>query len=114
MKRNNMLKNIFITAIMVLNAQFVNAGSQTGKILNLNARSDGLHWIILEGTHSNKPACAAQNYWMIKDENSASGKTQISILLAAYATGKSISIDGLNTCTRWFDGEDINVISAAQ
>ena len=77
------------------------------------ARSDGLHWFVLEGVHSNKPSCAAnQNYWMIKNENSQAGKTQISMLIAAHSAGRSVAVDGANSCTRWGDGEDADTITA--
>lgn len=89
------------------------AGEQTGKVSTLYARAkDGLHLVTLtEGSaRSNSPACATHNYWLIKDENSVTGKSQFSQLLAAKMSGKSVSIHGLNTCSRWGDGEDINII----
>jgi hypothetical protein len=89
------------------------AGWQSGKIAVINVRaSDGLHWVVLEGQPQGRPACASvQIYWIIKDENSVAGKSQISLLLAAQAAGKPVSITGLGTCTRWGDGEDINVVA---
>ncbi|WP_102796411.1 hypothetical protein [Bowmanella denitrificans] len=52
--------------------------------------------------------CAVNtHYWVIKDENSTAGKSQFSMLMAAYAAGKTVRIIGNNTCTRWADGEDI-------
>ena len=87
------------------------AGSQGGKITQLIARSDNLHYFFLEGTPTNRPDCAlSQNYWMIKDENSVAGKTQISMLLTAYASGKAITVVGTGECTRWSDGEDVSYI----
>jgi hypothetical protein len=47
---------------------------------------------------------------MIKNENSVAGKSQISLLLAAQAAGKPVAITGAGTCTRWGDGEDIDVL----
>jgi len=48
---------------------------------------------------------------MIKDENSNTGKQQLAILLAARASGETITVDGSNTCTRWGDGEDVDLVS---
>ncbi|MEE4243956.1 MAG: hypothetical protein V2I33_01015, partial [Kangiellaceae bacterium] len=61
-------------------------------------------------TATGKPACATTGYWMIKDENSPAGKTQISQIIAAKLAGKKIRVVGSNACTRWPDGEDINVL----
>jgi hypothetical protein len=87
------------------------AGYQSGKITGLSVRSDGLIWVVLEGTHTGKPACATGNYWMIKDENSEYGKKQYSMILAAYLSGKIVYIDGDNLCTRWPDGENIKTLA---
>jgi hypothetical protein len=32
------------------------------------------------------------------------------IILVAHAAGKTVSITGMNTCNRWGDGEDVNLI----
>jgi hypothetical protein len=90
----------------------VHAGTQTGKVDKLYARaSDNLHLVILNGTpKTNSPQCAKFGYWLIKDENSAAGKSQFSQLLAAQMSGKTVTISGSNTCIRWSDGEDINTI----
>ncbi len=89
------------------------AGSQTGKVTSILVRqSDGLHYFYMSGVGENKPDCASSHtYWMIKDENSTVGKTQFSMLLTAYASGKTISVIGTNSCTRWGDGEDLNSIA---
>jgi hypothetical protein len=89
------------------------AGEQTGKVATLYARAnDGLHLVELSGgtEKSNSPACATRKYWLIKDENSTTGKSQFSQLLAAKMAGRTVRISGLNTCTRWGDGENINFI----
>ena len=88
------------------------AGNQSGKVALFVARaSDGLHYFVLEGTPQNRPSCAsASSYFMIKNENSPVGRTQIAMVMAAYAAGKPIGVAGSNTCTRWGDGEDVDVI----
>lgn len=74
-------------------------------------QEDGLTYVILDGTHTNKPACAAsQEYWIVKNENSAIGAKQYAALLLAYSLKRSITIRGSNSCTRWSDGEDINEV----
>lgn len=91
----------------------VHAGTQTGKVETLYARaSDNLHLVTLSGgtAKTGSPSCATRGYWLIRDENSVAGKSQFSQLLAAKLAGATVTITGLNTCSRWGDGEDINTI----
>lgn len=92
------------------------AGTQTGIIDVLYVRaSDGLVWFTLTGVaKSSSPACAKNQFWMIKDENSATGKRQYAQLLAAQISGRTVAVSGMNTCVRWFDGEDVDVITITQ
>jgi hypothetical protein len=89
------------------------AGFQGGTVGTIFVRaSDGLIYFTLIGDAKiDSPSCAARSYWMIKDENSNAGKQQYQILLASQATGKLVLVNGLNTCTRWVDGEDVDSIS---
>lgn len=87
------------------------AGLQQGKITKVVVRaSDNLHYFHMSGTAYDKPPCATGTYWTIKDENSISGKSQISILLAAYVSKQTITVAGAGTCTRWLDAEDVDTI----
>lgn len=87
------------------------AGTISGKISTIIQRStDGLTYVVIDGTASGKPACASNTYWMVYDENSDSGKKQFAMLLAAWASGLQVKIVGRNSCLRWPDGEDINYI----
>ncbi|MBU1390186.1 hypothetical protein [Shewanella baltica] len=88
------------------------AGGQTGLITQINVRTDGLHWVVLSGERGEMPACTKgqYKYWMIKDENATYGKSQFSMLLAAYLSGKPVTIIGTGNCSRWGDGEDIGTL----
>lgn len=89
------------------------AGQQTGQVDILYARAqDNLHLVTLKNASpkTNSPSCATNTYWLIKDENSVAGKSQFSQLLAAKMAQKNVSITGTNSCDRWNDGEDINII----
>jgi hypothetical protein len=87
------------------------AGEQQGRITAIVVRdSDGLIYFNLTGTPSGKPVCATYGYWIIRNENSETGKRQYALLLAAAASGKEMRVVGANTCTRWHDGEDVNFI----
>lgn len=87
------------------------AGTQSGTITGLvNRTSDGLLFFYLSGPASGKASCATSPYWIIKDENSNTGKRLLAMLLMAKATGQSISVTGSGTCSRWVDGEDVDSI----
>lgn len=109
------MKRLLCTLLLTTITGFVNAGSVVGKVDNIwvRASDDLIFFTIKDGVASGKPACAKLGYWMIKDENSMTGKHQLSVLLAAQASQKQVQIIGFNTCTRWHDGEDVNVVKIA-
>ncbi|MDY6993106.1 MAG: hypothetical protein SVR94_10955 [Pseudomonadota bacterium] len=90
------------------------AGSQTGKLKWLDIRAaDGLIYFTLMGEAAvNRPPCAkhSYSYWVIKDEQSLTGQQQLQLLNLALMHDKVISVSGFDTCSRWADGEDVNVI----
>lgn len=88
------------------------AGSQTGQLVYVRVRStDGLIIVEMNGPVSNKPSCAGLAYWMIEDEKSNAGKQQLALLMAAHASGQTVTIDGTGTCSRWPDGETIAMVT---
>jgi len=103
-----------IAVSLLLTASLAQAGgAQSGLVSSIHVRAqDGLISFYMSGTASGRATCAAnQPYWIIKDETSNTGKQQLAMLMAAKATGKTISVTGLGTCTRWSDGEDVNDIA---
>ena len=108
------MKNVALLILSVFGALLSPAciaGSQTGTVAYVVVRaSDGLIYFALNGTKAGSPSCATIPYWMIRDENSNSGKQQYALLIAAQASGKTVSVSGLNTCIRWGDGEDVDWI----
>jgi hypothetical protein len=87
------------------------AGTQTGTVKQLHKRaSDGLIYFFLSGPATGSPTCASKPYWVIRDENSNTGKQQLALLLTAKATGGVVTIVGAGTCNRWGDGEDVDDI----
>lgn len=106
------LKKILFAVLAMLASPLSEAGTQAGTVDYIRIRaSDGLIYFALVGApKSNSPSCATAGYWMIRDENSNAGKQQYALLLAAQLSGKTVFISGLNTCTRWADGEDVNEI----
>ncbi|EKB36472.1 hypothetical protein KTH87_01375 [Acinetobacter baumannii] len=105
-----MYKKFIYFIVLIVFSSHMWAGTARGKITSIIVRdSDGLVYVNVEG-RANKPDCAVGNYMIIKNENSATGKRQLALLLMAQAANKVISVTGYGTCTRWPDGEDINYI----
>lgn len=87
-------------------------GSQIGQVTQVFIREqDGLVYFTMSGQHDNRPACATQQYWIVKNENSEAGKRQLVVLLSARTTGAVVAVSGGNTCVRWHDGEDADTVS---
>jgi len=104
---------VLIAAIGLAVSSVCVAGSQGGMVGAIFVRaSDGLiYFDVVNGdAKTGSPSCATFSYWIIKDENSNAGKQQYAMLLAAQAQGKTITVIGLNSCTRWSDGEDVDSI----
>lgn len=103
---------ILMIAAALLSSSYAIAGTQTGTVTNLIVRDhDALVYVHLSGTPSGRPACAAGTvYWIIPDETTDTGKRMYASLLAAQMAGRTVIIQGKGTCTRWYDGEDINVV----
>ena len=103
---------LVLASLCVFTAAPAIAGEQFGTVNVLNVRdSDGLLWVSLTGTPSDRPLCAANTtYWVIPDEKTDTGKRLYATLLAANIAGRAITIHGSNSCSRWPDGEDIDFI----
>jgi hypothetical protein len=101
-----------IVLLTALFASTASGGTVEGTISYLYQRaSDNLIYVHVGGTVSGRPSCATSStYFMVRDENSNTGKGQFATLLAAKIAGKTIRVQGSNTCLRWADGEDIDFI----
>jgi len=100
---------VVLAAPGIVNVPHASAGEVTGLVTDVLVRdSDGLVYVLVAGTGTNRPACAATtSYWMIPNENSEAGKKLYALLLAAKVSGMRVQVIGKNTCLRWGDGEDI-------
>lgn len=88
-------------------------GEQTGLVTEIAVRaSDGLVTFKLSNNAGpTRPYCASlSTYWIIKDENSESGKRQLALLMMARAEKLPVTVKGTGACTRWPDGEDVNLL----
>ena len=108
-------RNILCAVVAAMSATPVMAGTATGKISSLRTRAtDGLQIVTIQGPFSGRPSCATYDYFMIRDEKSEAGKAQFAMLMAAFLSGRTVTIDGAGSCQRWFDGEDISTVSYVQ
>lgn len=105
-------RSALLLGLLALGGNAHAAGQVQGTVKYLIQRaSDGLAYVVINGTPTGtRPACATGSYWMIANESSEAGKKQFAMLLAAYASKSVVQITGMNTCTRWPDGEDIETI----
>jgi hypothetical protein len=106
---SNRCFNALMGLVFALCANAVWASESGGRITYLLVRdADGLIYFEVDGPRSAKPACAANhNYFMVRDENSATGKRTYALLLSAFLSGRTVDVGGTGTCTRWPDGEDV-------
>lgn len=97
----------------VMSGANAHAGTGTGTVTIVTIRdSDGLAYVYLSSPPTGRPACAAASaYWMIPNESTETGKKMYALLLAAKLSGQTVSITGKNTCVRWPDGEDIQLVT---
>src|SRR5689334_13409575 len=103
------VRSIGVVALALSTPAAFAGGVINGTVQQVFVRaSDGLIYVVINGTASDKPACAGQSYWVIMDETSDVGHKQYELLLAAASSGVSVGIHGNGTCTRWPDGEDID------
>lgn len=111
----NRLIQSALAALLMSVACVATASEATGRVAYIVVRdSDGLIYVELDSSRTGKPACAAnQNYFMIKDETSLSGRRTHATLLAAKLSGLRVTIWGTGACTRWGDGEDIAAVRIA-
>lgn len=83
------------------------AGEQSGVITILSAQNKG--WpaaVVVNGTRTNKPACATDGAWTFKDAN------LFAMLLSAYFNAKPVSITGTGACSTEFPNrEEVNYIN---
>jgi hypothetical protein len=109
------MKLLFVIISLAVSTVCV-AGNQAGTIADIFVRaSDGLIYFVVNGSaKAGAPSCATFSYWIIRDENSNAGKLQYEMILSAQATGKTITVIGSNSCTRWSDGEDVDSLLIRQ
>lgn len=91
------------------------ASESSGRVRDIVVRqSDGLHFVVLSADPVGRPACAASHaYYMIANEASDVGKAQFALLMSAYFADRPVRIVGTGQCTRWGDGEDIDIVTLA-
>ena len=81
------------------------AGNQSGSVQKLfvsgrdyAAPNQNPTHLNITGNYIAKPACATSGYWAV-DTDTQQGKSILSLLLTAYATGKEISLLGTGNCS---------------
>jgi hypothetical protein len=109
---NRLLSAALLGLLLALSTSAAQASEAGGRITYLLVRdADGVIYFEVDGPRSAKPACATNhNYFMIRDENSATGKRTYALLLSAFLSGRAVDVGGAGVCTRWPDGEDVSYV----
>ncbi len=83
----------------------VMAGEQTGRVTSVVV--SGLDYappfrnpshVLIKGDYRKPPACATTGHWAL-NTSTDQGKAMLSLLLAAYGTGKPVTITGTGQCS---------------
>lgn len=104
-------RGVLLMSLLMSAAFSQDAMAQRGQVLDLSVRRDGLIIFSLSGERGAKPSCATNNYWIVPNENSDYGKRVYAALLAARSSGATVDVWGSGTCTRWSDGEDVELVT---
>lgn len=98
------MKKIIIS-FLLLASSFSFAGNQAGTIQKLfvsgidyAAPNQNPTHVIITGSYNVKPDCATSGYWAVNTDTQQ-GKSILSLLLTASATGKSVSFLGTGNCS---------------
>jgi hypothetical protein len=107
----NKLKRVFTIAVLAA-APVMTAHAGQAEIGNIsyvlphNFGPTGQFFFNHDGVRTGRPACeTVTNRWVIN--NTAAGKMQISVLLAAKVMNKKIWITGNGLCDVWADTETV-------
>ncbi|MEJ2415944.1 MAG: hypothetical protein P8Y45_03215, partial [Exilibacterium sp.] len=106
LKRGKNMKNIVVLIAWVMLLQVANAGTGSGKILQITAHSSGDGaGVVMFKTENNqdKAACSTTDggsQWAISLSNNQ-GKAMYALLLSAQAQQKSINVKGAGECSAW-------------
>ena len=103
-------KYLFLPLALFASSAF--AGNFNGTITSIGSKASGLFYVTMSGSTGHGACSGASTYWAVKDETTAAGKDQIAILLSAFATGRTVTVYGVNTCTRSAGIEDIDEVAA--
>lgn len=101
-----------IALLAGLGATPASASDQTGKVTSVAMAGDRvLFW--MDGTRTGtRPSCDCCTRWEI-NVSDANGQAKMSLIMTAYAQGKTILLAGTGTCVAGpFDTEGVNYMAA--
>ena len=97
---------------LIFGASAALAGSVTAKVDKLLAGPEYAQrlFISVSGT-SGRPFCATNPTWtFVLDSSAPNAKVWVAMLQVAYASGKTVYIEGFNTCALWQNSEDVRYL----
>lgn len=95
-----MKKLWFAACICALLSSPALASSQTSTVGSIGGdNSGGAFAFWLTGTRTGKPSCAsADDNWVISNPSSDNAKALLSLILTAFAAGKTVIVQGTGAC----------------
>ncbi len=83
----------------------------TGHIKSINYLPAGIFFFSLDAQTNGASACNTQKRFSVNINNST-GKALMALVLASQASGTTMQILGLQTCTTWPDSEDVGSLKS--
>ena len=82
------------------------AGDQTGKVVLVGGDTGNPFVFTVSGPRNSRPACATDDNWAIPNPSTDNAKGLLSMVLTAFAAGKTISVHGNGNCNTTFPNRE--------
>lgn len=113
MKKNfiDRLKTLlFVTCCSFCPALSYAGTVSSSNIINPTVMPNGQVIFSVTGARSGSPSCATVTYRFAFDSTTPAGRSQLALLLTAYAMGKTVLVYGNNSCSVWSDTETMDFL----
>lgn len=104
------LFGVAATWLLICNPSFASTSTGTISVIYSSPSSD-LVYIAVNPAPTARPACSTHgSLYYAFDASTSAGKAVLASALTAYATGKTVRVDGTSSCTLYPNVEDLGTI----
>ena len=107
------MKKPFLVIILILLSLCVYGASNTGKIIRVltGPTYSNLAFIKIAPDPASRPACSTNTNWhyTVRIDNDT-GKATLSVILTAHSSGKTVTVNGFETCNNYPNVDDLKYI----